>query len=313
MYYIGIDISKKALSVFDGKVSLEFENVAGLKPFYRYLKKHYKHFDNLVLIFEATGIYSDSLREFCATHQIKAYILNPKQSHNFAKSLGVRSKTDKIDARVIWRYQSLIPKERIQVPVIDPEIKMLASYLTSYQFIQVQRTAVSNHLESVTDNTLRKLLEKELLRKQQLEARLLGDIKSYIQEHPGLAEDYQRLMTISGIGEKLAFSLLFLFRHYQGTNRAQITALVGLDPIYKESGKSVRGKIKISKNGNRYIRKMLYLPTLCAIKNNKRISLFYQRLINNHKPKKVAVIAAMRKLLLVAHAVYHNKTEYVPG
>jgi transposase len=190
---------------------------------------------------------------------------------------------------------------------------MLASYLTSYQFIQGQRTAVSNHLESVTDNTLRKLLEKELLRKRQLEEKLLSDIKSYISKHPKLAEDYQRLMTISGIGEKLAFSLLALFRHYQGTNRAQITALVGFDPIYKESGTSVKGKIKISKNGNRHIRKMLYLPTLCAIKNNKRISLFYQHLLDNHKPKKVAVIAAMRKLLLVAHAVYENKTEYVPG
>jgi transposase len=313
MYYIGIDVSKKALSVFDGKTSLEFENKEGLKPFYRYLKKHYKHFDNLILIFEATGIYSDPLREFCNLHQIKAYILNPKQSHNFAKSLGVRSKTDKIDARVIWRYQSLIPHERIQIPVIDPEVKMLTSYLTSYQFIQVQRTAVSNHLESVTDNTLRKLLEKELLRKRQLEEKLLLDIKTYISKHPGLAKDYQRLMTICGIGERLAFSLLALFRHFQGTNRAQITALVGLDPIYKESGTSVKGEIKISKNGNRHIRKMLYLPTLCAIKNNQRIALFYQRLINNHKPKKVAIIAAMRKLLLVAHAIYENKTEYIPG
>lgn len=313
MYYIGIDVSKKALSVYDGKTSLEFENQEGLKAFYRYLKKHYKHFDNLVLIFEATGIYSDNLRECCAKHHIKAYILNPKQSHNFAKSLGVRSKTDKIDAHTIWRYQSLIPQEKIQVPVIDQEAKMLSSYLTSYQFAQGQRVSLSNHLESVTDKPLRKLLQKELLRKQQLEEKLLLDIKIYIARHPRLAEDYQRLMRISGIGDKLAFSLLFLFRHYQGTNRAQITALVGLDPIYKESGTSVKGKVKISKNGNRHIRKMLYLPTLCAIKNNKKIALFYQRLINNHKPKKVAVIAAMRKLLLVAHAVYQNKTEYVPG
>lgn len=313
MYYIGIDVAKKALSVFDGKLSLEFENKEGLKAFYRYLKKHYKHFDNLVLIFEATGIYSHNLIEFCSLQQIQAYILNPKQSHNFAKSLGVRSKTDKIDAQTIWRYQSLIPKEKIRIPVIDPEAKMLASYLTSYQFIQGQRVAVSNHLESVTDPSLRKLLQAELRRKEQLEEQLLADIKVYIEEHPSLSEDYQRLMRISGIGEKLAFSLLTLFRHYQGTNRAQITALVGLDPIYKESGSSVKGKIKISKNGNRHVRKMLYLPTLCAIKNNKKIKVFYQRLLDNHKPKKVAVIAAMRKLLLVAHAVYRNKTEYVPG
>ncbi len=86
MYYTGIDVSKKALTVYDGKTNLEFENEnkEGLNPFYRYLKKHDKHFDNLVLIFEATGIYSSNLREF------------------YAKSLGVRSKTDKIDARVIW-------------------------------------------------------------------------------------------------------------------------------------------------------------------------------------------------------------------
>jgi transposase len=190
---------------------------------------------------------------------------------------------------------------------------MLVSYLTSYQFIQGQRVSVSNHLESITDPTLRKLLQAEFKRKQQLEEKLLSDIKAYISKQPGLAEDFQRLMSISGIGDKLAFSLLSLFRHYQGTNRAQITALVGLDPIDKESGSSVKGEIKISKNGNRHIRKMLYLPTLCAIQNNQKINVFYQRLINHHKPKKVAVIAAMRKLLLIAHAVYQNKTEYVPG
>ena len=313
MYYIGIDVSKKALSVYDGKSSLEFANQEGLRPFYRYLKKHFKSFENLGLIFEATGIYSDHLREFGAQHCIKVYILNPKQSHNFAKSLRVRSKTDKIDAHTLWQYRSLIPKEKMKVAVIDQEVKRLASYLTSYQFTQVQRTALSNHLESVTEKTLQQLLQQELARKKKLEEKILADIKDYISEHPKLAEDFQRLMRISGIGEKLAFSLLFLFRHYQGTNRAQITALAGLDPIYKESGTSVRGKVKISKNGNHYIRKMLYLPTLCAIQNNHKIAIFYKRLIDNHKPKKVAVIACMRKLLLVAHAVYQQKTEYVPG
>jgi len=168
-----------------------------------------------------------------------------------------------------------------------------------------------NHPESITDQALRKLLQAKLKRKQQLEAKLLSDIKAYIAAYPRLQEDFQRLLTISGIGEKLAFSLVYLFRHYQGTNRAQMIALVGLDPIMRESGTSVRGHSKISKNGNRHIRKMLYLPTLCTIKNIQKISVFYQRLIANHKPKKVAVITAMRKLLLVAHAVYQNKTEYV--
>ncbi len=73
MYYIGIDVSKKALSVYDGEHDLEFENTKGLKAFKRYLKKRYKSFDKLGVLFEATGIYSDHLKAFCSRYQIKAY------------------------------------------------------------------------------------------------------------------------------------------------------------------------------------------------------------------------------------------------
>jgi transposase len=311
MYYIGIDVSKKALSLFDGKFNLEFVNQAGLKSLKRYLKKRYKTFKNLGIIFEVTGIYSDHLKAFCIYNQTKTYIINPKQSHHFARSLGQRSKTDKIDARTIYAYQKLIDKEKMQVPVIKQEAKRLSSYLTSYQFALKQRISLSNHIESIQNREPLKLLKQELKRAQRLEDKLLCNIKAYLQGHPKLKEDYQRLLTISGIGEKLAFTLLALFNSYQGTNRAQMTALVGLDPIQRESGTSVKGKDKITKNGNKYVRKMLYMPALSAIKNNQKISVFYQRLIANHKPKKVAVIAAMRKLLLVAHAIYYNKTEYM--
>ena len=313
MYYIGIDVSKKVLSAYDGKSYLEFENNKGLKPLLSHLKRQFTHFDNLGIIFEATGIYSDNLKEFCSRHQIKACILNPKQSHNFARSLGVRSKTDRIDAHTIWRYQSLIESEKMRIRVIDPEAKVLSSYLTSYEFIQRQRISLSNHLMSVTDKSLKRLIKEELEDKLSLEKKILSDIIAYIGRHPELKEDFERLLTIKGIGEKVAFSLLALFRNYQGTNRNEITALVGLDPVYRESGSSVKGRIKISKNGNRHVRKMLYLPTLSAIQNNRQIALFYQRLISNHKPKKLAVIASMRKLILMAHSIYYNKIEYVPG
>jgi len=166
---------------------------------------------------------------------------------------------------------------------------------------------------SVTDKCLKRLIKEELEGKLSLEKKILSDIIAYIGSNLKLQEDFERLLTIKGIGEKVAFSLLTLFRNYQGTKRGEITALVGLDPVYKESGSSVKGRIKISKNGNRHVRKILYLPTLSAIRNNRQIALFYQRLVSNHKPKKLAVIAAMRKLILVAHSIYYNKTEYVPG
>ena len=93
MYYIGIDVSKKDLSVFDGK-DLKFINQEGLTSFKKYLKKKYS-LSEIVIIFEPTGVYSLYLKEFCAENSIKTYIVNPKQSHNFTRALGKRSKTDK--------------------------------------------------------------------------------------------------------------------------------------------------------------------------------------------------------------------------
>lgn len=270
MYYIGIDVSKKDLSVFNGKLDLKFINQQGLRPFKKYLKKKYKNFSDLVIIFEPTGIYSFNLKEFCAENSIKAYILNPKRSHSFARSLGIRSKDDKIDARILYQFHRLIDSKDIKVPRIDQQTKVLSSYLTSYEFALKQRVAISNHLESLRDKKLTSLLKKELKRAKKLEDKIFNDIKEYIGQNQNLREDYQRLLTIS-----------------------------------------VRGRAKISKNGKAIYRKVSYLPAICATVHNQKIKIFYQRLLANHKPKKVAIIASMRKILLIAHAMYRDKTEYV--
>ncbi len=310
MYYIGIDVSKKDLSVFDGKKDLKFINKEGLKSFKKYLKKKY-NLSEVAIIFEPTGIYSFYLKEFCAKNNIKAYIVNPKKSHNFTRTLGKRSKTDKIDARILYQFHKHIDLKDIKVPKTDQQAKTLASYLVSYEFALKQRVSLCHHLESLRDKQLIALIKKEQKRAKKLEDRIFDDIKEYLGKNQDLKEDYQRLSTIPGIGEKAAIALLTLFKTYQGTNRAQITALAGLDPIKRESGTSVKYKVKISKNGKGIYRKILYLPTLCATVHHQRIKVFYQRLLANHKPKKLALIASMRKILLIAHAMYRDKTEYV--
>ncbi len=86
-YYIGIDVSKKVLNVFDGKKDLIFDNKENLSSFKKYLKKRYPDLSSLVILFEATGIYSYHLKAFCAAYHVKAYVINPQASHSFAKSL----------------------------------------------------------------------------------------------------------------------------------------------------------------------------------------------------------------------------------
>ena len=315
LHYIGIDISKQDFTAFDGKKVRKFMNNPGLKKFDTYLNKRNISLDETVIIFEATGVYSLNLKYYCAEKKIKAFIVNPKRSSNFAKVCGNRSKTDKIDSKALYTFKNIIDSEKLVVPVIDQVSENLNSYLTSYKFIMKFEQATCNHLEALKHkrNVPKKLvssIKNEIKRLNKLKNNIIPEAVQFIKDDPCLKEDFENLISIKSIGEKSAVCLLCLFKKYPNTNRAQITALSGLDPIKKESGTSVNGKMRISKNGFSMIRNILYFPTMNAIQHNPQIKKFYNRLIKNHKLHSVALIAAMKKLLLMAHAVYKNKTKY---
>jgi len=168
----------------------------------------------MVILFEATGIYSYHLKLFCAEHKIKAGIINPQASHNFAKSTGKHSKTDTIDARTIWSYHKLIQDKDIRIPQVDPVLITLSSYLTSYQLALKQRLSLADHLEGIKDKEVCRLLKKQQERLEKLEQEFLMRMNAYITANSELDKDYQRLLTISGIGQKTATSLLVLFYNY---------------------------------------------------------------------------------------------------
>jgi len=123
MYSIGLDISKASISVYVPINSLDLEidntNVA-LKALYSKLKKLYKKdLDKLIFVYEPTGSYSSLVTKFCASKNIKSFIINPKQSSNFAKALGHRSKNDKIDAIMLSKAIAIARKDEIKVPIIN--------------------------------------------------------------------------------------------------------------------------------------------------------------------------------------------------
>ena len=315
MNYIGIDVAKEELSVYDGAKEYTFRNTRGCDDLKSHLQKTFTSFEELILIFEATGPYSLYLREFCAHNRIKVSIVNPIKSSSFTKALGNRSKTDTIDAKMLYEFHKVIQPEHIMVPRIDNKAEQISLYLASYELMIKTRVAISNHLHALAHtprvpHALTDMLTKELKAARKAEEELLKQMEEYIRKDEELKKDYLNLLTIKGIGRISAISLLALFRTYQNTSREEITALAGLDPTRSESGTSVRGKRKISKGGNSTVRKILYFPTLNCIQHNKKIRTFYERLVNNHKPKKLAVIAAMRKLLLIAHAVYTSEVPY---
>jgi len=308
--YIGIDISKSSIDVYDGKKSYKFKNN---KDGFQKVVLLNENIKETVFIFEPTGVYSYPLTEFCDKKSIGCVIVSPKVSRDFARSLKVRSKTDKIDAKVLYKYQSHVELNMIKVPKVNHHAIKIQEMLNVYEGFRESKQKLKNQLESIssthkylqrTVNSMIKILDEKI-------EKLFDKIEGLIFKDDSMKRKYNALLTIPGIGNKSALYLISFFIKYPLANAKELTALIGLDPVMRDSG-TYRGKQRISKHGGQQIRNLLFLPTLSSLKCNDRIQLFYTRLTSKAKSKKLAVIAAMRKLVLIAFSIFKSEQNYEP-
>jgi len=315
---IGIDVSKQSLELWDGTQEGEVPNEKGLKTLKKLLKKRYGGGWNqeVRFIYEPTGPYSNYLRVFASENELKVHEVNPTKSANFAKVLGNRSKTDVVDAKMLSTFHALLTEEDFRIPEIDEIAEQLGAELGSYEIIQKTRTMLSNHVQSLeyksgVTKKLKESLEKELGRLGAMEDEFEKEMKAYAEDHQETREDLGNLLSIKGIRVISAINLLYLFRKYPDANRNEITVLAGLDPVRRQSGSSLNGGRKISRAGDPMLRKVLYLACMNCIQHNEDIRTFYKHLVSdNHKKPNVALVASMRKLLLIAHHLTVTKSQY---
>lgn len=320
MHSIGFDIGKSTISIHVplNALDLKIENTSkAIKSFYSKLKKLYKkELDRLIFVYEPTGSYSSLLTKFCSQHGIRAFIINPKQSANFAKALGHRSKSDRIDARMLSRALSVAREDEIRVPVVDSTAETIKELMSYYRFTVKQRVAMNNHHEALRHKEgnvyALKDLTKRIKELKAKEAEILEKIKEIIEGDERFASAFANIKSIPGIGDIAGIVLLHLFIKYPQANQRQIVSLTGLDPVVKESGTSVKSRAKISKAGSRLYRGNLFMATMVAIKFNDEMQALYNRLKENGKHSTAAQIAVMRKLIVIAHALYKNNQTYRP-
>jgi len=308
--YIGIDVSKSTIDVYNGKRSYKFENnETGFKQVVSLSEK----IKDTVLIFEPTGIYSYALTNFCSTHKIKVVMVGPKESRDFARSLKVRSKTDKIDAKVLYKYQSHVESDMVKVPVVNHHAVKIQEMLNVYEGILSAKQKFKNQIESTSKaykdlvRTLKKMIDHLDIEAQ----KLFSKIERLLLKDEKIKPKYDAISTIPSIGKKSALYLAAFFLKYPSANAKELTALMGLDPVMRDSG-TYKGKQRISKHGGQQLRNLLYLPTLSAIQHNDRIKAFYEGLTSRAKTKKLAVIASMRKLILMAFSIFKSEEAYQP-
>jgi len=319
MYSIGLDISKSTINCFipNGEVDLIIDNnQKSLNQFYAKLKKIYKKdIKQIVFIFEPTGSYSTLLKKFCTKKSIKAFIVNPKQSHNFAKAVAQRNKSDEIDAQVLSRMIVIAPENDIKIPIYDENIEDIKDYMSYYKFVVKQLVQSKNILEAMKHNQSNKHILKSLEKKidafQKESFQIIEKIKKIISRDQLLYQSFNNIKTIKGVGDITAIVLLHLFLKYPAANQRQIISLTGLEPTTKSSDSSIKTKPKISKAGSKLYRGTLFMSALSAIRFNPKIAKFYNRLKSNGKQSTVAQVAVMRKLIIIAHSLYKNNQQYI--
>jgi len=318
MYSIGLDVSKSSIAVYIpfGKLDIEIENsIKALRSLYSKLKKIYKkEVNRLVFVFEPTANYSSILYRFCADKKIKVFTINPKQSHNFSKAISQRNKSDKVDAQMLSKAILIAKEDEIVIPTIDTSTEEIKELMSYYKIKVKQRIQLSNHLEALSakdnNSSLVKRLQKEIKELKKVEVQIIDEIYQIIANNETLLNKYNAIISINGIGKIAAIALLHLFIKYPDANQRQITSLVGLDPVIRESGTSIKGKSRISKAGGSIYRGTLFMATMVATRYNQKMKLFYNRLKENGKHTTVAQIAVMRKLIIIAHSLFKSGEMY---
>lgn len=260
---------------------------------------------------EATGPYSQALALWLHAQGHRVSLLNPRRVKQYAQSAGRRNKTDLLDAALIGDFVCAMKPALWQPPTL--EVAQLQALVRRREELCVMLQAEKNRLEGVAVG-VRPSLQRIITTLSVEKARLEKLITQQIHSHSQLLRDHQLLCTIKGIGSLTAAILLAeMARPGQVERARQAAAHAGLAPRREQSGSSVLRNRGLGKEGNRYLRKALYMPALVAIKYNTPLSHFASRLRSAGKPKMSIVCAVMRKLIHIAFGILKHQKPFNPS
>ena len=318
-FYLGIDVSKAKLDGLLLKLkvskrkSKSFENTpAGIKALLAWLAKQEVSTDQVHVIMEPTGVYHEAAALALSDAGIRVSLVNPLHLRRYAQSLGVLSKNDATDAAMLARFG----QERRPDPWQPP-----SAAVRHLQALLARREAVAQDLQREQNRLDQAVLSRapepvlasirgslQHLHWQQHE--LQKAISQHIDNDPDLRDKHALLLTIPGVGERVADRFTALLGDPRFQSAEQLAAYLGLIPVQWESGTSVRAPARLSKAGPAHIRGLLYMPAVVAKQHNRHVKALYERLLAKGKTKMAAIGAAMRKLVHLCFGVVRSRQPY---
>ncbi|MDR2240918.1 MAG: IS110 family transposase [Zoogloeaceae bacterium] len=315
-FYLGIDIAKAKFDCALLLPNCKFRSKSGLantpKGFtelIHWLDTHQARRVHVCL--EATGIYWEAIAEHLASAGHTVSVVNPFQIKSFANACLVRSKTDRIDARLIARFCAERHPEPWQAPSLSEQtLRALVLRLDALQAMRVQEL---NRVE-VARQAVREGIVAHIDWLNGQIKEMLDVIRQHIDRDPDLKGRHDLLKSIPGVGEH-TIALLLAFSVHPGRfdTTGQAVAFAGLDPRRHESGSSVHAKPRMSKIGHRLLRKGLYIPAMVTLYKTDWGRRFRQRLAAAGKPPMLIIGAMMRKLIHVAFGVLKSRKPFNPA
>lgn len=307
--YLGVDISKARLDLagLGAEAARSVPNeVAGWKKLCAQIAAFG---EEVVVVCEASGGYERGLIQALQEGGVEVALVNPRRVREYARASGLLAKTDRLDAGILARYGAHF--EPVPLAVRSAAQRRLRELVERHRQLTQARVSPTNQLQHLREADLRRLGRAQLaLLERQLE-KVDGWIKQELEtEHRAALE---ALTAVSGIGLQSAALLLAELPELGRVNKGQIAALVGVAPFNHDSG-PWRGPRRIH-GGRAQVRRGLWMATLVAVRHQPAVRAFYQRLRANGKPAKVALIAAMRKLLIILNAILRplaNPTPAIP-
>ena len=301
----GMDVGKKRLdvSVSNGPVRT-FDNTAeGIAALVLCVKRE----GATEVVCESTGGYERDAVRRLQDRGLPVHVAHPNKVRSFARAAGYEAKTDILDARVLSRYGEVF--ELDSTPADDGEGQMLASLLKRRKQLVNQRVQERNRLDKGLCGGVRRSTDRHIEWLDKEIACLDAEYRKALRDNAQLSETAALYQSVPGVGELTAASLVAHLPELGNCDGKSLTSLVGLAPWSRDSGKqrayrSIRG-------GRGAVRGALYLAALSAIRYNEEMKRFYQSLRNRGKAGKVALVAVMRKLLLLLNAIAHRRTPWV--
>jgi transposase len=305
LVYVGMDVAKAtldlhALSTPRPQARQFASDCAGHRALLRWLAR----LGWVQVVCEASGGYERAAVAALQAAWRIVSVVNPRQVRDFARAQGRLAKTDRIDAIVLADYGRCLQSSATAAPSVGQQ--QLAELIARRHQLQRLRAAESHRLEHLRHPALRRQLQRHLVALNRQLEQLDAWLSELVRTEPTLAQKVARLCLVSGVGRTTALVLLATLPELSTLNRREAAALAGVAPFNRDSGP--RCGVRGIGGGRAVARQALYMAALLAAFRHPRLCPFYYRPVAAGKPPKVALVAVMRKLIILLNHVLQDPT-----